>query len=247
MIAEKPLTLSIVIPAYNEEAVLGACLHAISLQTVAPDEVIVVDNNSTDATAAIAASFPFVKVVREPAQGIIAAHHAGFRKATGDIIARIDADTVMSKTWVSRVKLDFKTNPKIDALTGPGGVYEFALEDLYPGEFFSKYYFALGRRLFGLQLLWGSNMAIRKSMWDKVDQHTCQNERLVHDDVDISLLVHYFGGTIEYDRYLKVYIHGIRFIHPKKVAQYHRKIVKTRNYHIKRGTYTPASKTVTTY
>lgn len=242
MISDKTLTLSIVIPAYNEEAVLGACLHAISKQTVRPDEVIVVDNNSTDATAAIAASFPFVTVIHEPAQGIIAAHHAGFRKASGSVIARIDADTVMSKTWVERVRSDFSQHKKIDALTGPGAVYEIAFEDLYPGEFFSKYYFALGRRLFGLQLLWGSNMVIKKTMWEKIEQYTCQNERLVHDDVDISLLVHYLGGTIMYDRYLKVYIHGIRFIDPKKVAHYHRKIVKTREYHIKHGTYIPRHK-----
>ncbi len=242
MIADKKLTLSIVIPAYNEEDVLGACLHAISLQTVKPDEVIVVDNNSTDATAAIAASFSFVTVIREPAQGIIAAHHRGFSAAKSTLIARIDADTVMSKTWVERVKSDFTKNPTVDAITGPGGVYEFAYEDVYPGEFFSKYYFALGRRLFGFQLLWGSNMAITRDMWLKIEQLTCQNERLVHDDVDISLLVHHVGGTIMYDRYLKVYIHGIRFIHPKKVAQYHRKIVKTRTYHVKRGTFTMPSR-----
>jgi len=247
MIADKTLTLSIVIPAYNEEAVLGACLHAIAKQTVPPDEVIVVDNNSSDATAAIAASFPFVTVIHEPAQGIIAAHHAGFRKTSSNLIARIDADTVMSKTWVERVLSDFKTHKKLDALTGPGAVYELAFEDLYPGEIFSKYYFALGRRLFGLQLLWGSNMVITKSMWEKIEQDTCQNERLVHDDVDISLLVHHLGGTIMYDRYLKVYIHGIRFIAPKKVAHYHRKIVKTREYHIKRGTYTPRHRRIKAY
>lgn len=239
MITEKTLTLTIVIPAYNEEAVLGACLHAISKQTVVPDEVIVVDNNSSDATAAIARSFSFVRLITEPTQGIIAAHHAGFRAANGTIIARIDADTVMTKTWVERLKKDFRDNPAIDAITGPGAVYEFAFEEMYPGEFFSKYYFALGRSLFGKQLLWGSNMAIKKSVWLAIEQYTCHNERLVHDDVDISLLLHHFGYLIFYDRYLKVYIHGFRFIHPKKVAHYHRKIAKTRTYHIKRGTFTP--------
>ena len=242
MIPEKRLTLSIVIPAYNEEAVLGACLHAISKQTVQPDEVIVVDNNSSDATAAIAKSFGFVTLIKEPTQGIIAAHHRGFTKAQSDIIARIDADTVMTKTWVERVKKTFRDNPSIDAVTGPGAVYEFALEEMYPGEFFSKYYLTLGKGLFGKQLLWGSNMAIKKSVWQAIEPYTCHNERLVHDDVDISLLLHHYGYKIYYDRFLKVYIHGFRFVHPKKVAHYHHKIVKTRSYHIKRGTYIPAKR-----
>lgn len=240
MIPDKSLTLSIVIPAYNEEEVIASCLHAISQQTIMPDEVIVVDNNSNDRTAAIAALFPFVKVITEPTQGIIPAHHAGFRLAKSDIIARIDSDTVMSKNWVERAKRTFAQRPEVDAVTGPGGVYELATnEGSYPGQIFSKYYFALGRQLFGFQLLWCSNMAIRKTMWDKIDLMTCYNERIVHDDVDISVLIHHVGGNILYDRYLKVYIHGFRFVGPKKVAHYHRKIVKTRTYHIKRGTFVP--------
>lgn len=247
MISEKGLSLSIVIPAYNEEVVLGACLHAIGQQTVKPDEVIVVNNNSSDATQSIARSFSFVKVVNEPTQGIIAAHHSGFRHAKGDIIARIDADTVMSKNWVARVKKRFNASKRLDAITGPGAVYELAIEELYPGEFFSKYYFALGRGLFGLQLLWGSNMAVRRSTWQKIESLTCHNERLVHDDVDISLLIHHLGGRIVYDRYLRVYVHGRRFLSPKKIAHYHTKIIKTRDYHIKGGTFIPRGQKSTKY
>lgn len=245
MIPDKSLTLSIVIPAHNEEEVIAACLHAISRQTIMPDEVIVVDNNSTDRTAAIAELFPFVTVITEPNQGIIPAHHAGFRKATGDIIARIDADTVISTHWVERAKRNFIKHPEVDAITGPGAVYELAAnEGSYPGQIFSKYYFALGRQLFGFQLLWCSNMAIRRSMWERIEMLTCYNEKIVHDDVDISVLIHHFGGVILYDRYLKVYIHGFRFIGPKKVAHYHRKIVKTRSYHIKRGTFSAPSRLI---
>jgi glycosyltransferase involved in cell wall biosynthesis len=236
MIAKKPLKLSIVIPAYNEEAVLGACLHAIKMQTVAPYEVIVVDNKSDDATSAIAHSFAFVKVIREPIQGIIPAHHRGFAAATGDIIARIDADTVMTKTWVERVLKNFTNDPKTVAITGPGAVFEIAAEGSYPGEFFSKYYFALSRKIFGFQMLWCSNMAVRADVWRTVSPLTCSNENLVHDDVDISIILHSLGHKINYDRYLKVYIHGFRFVSPKKITQYHVKILKTRDYHVKLGT-----------
>jgi glycosyltransferase involved in cell wall biosynthesis len=241
MIPNNTLTLSIVIPAFNEEAVLGACLHAIKLQTIAPFEVIVVDNNSTDSTVAIAKSFKFVRVIREPNQGIIPAHHTGFAAAKGDIIARIDADTVMTKTWVERVLKDFNKYPDIAAVTGPGAVFEFAADGSYPGEFFSKYYFALGRKIFGFQLLWCSNMAMRAEAWRAVAPLACRNDQLVHDDVDISVVLHSLGKKILYDRYLKVYIHGFRFVSPKKVTHYHKKILKTRDYHIKSGTL-PARK-----
>ena len=61
---EKKLTLSIVIPVFNEQDHLKACLSAIAAQTVIPDEVLVVDNNSTDSSAAIAANTARMAVVK---------------------------------------------------------------------------------------------------------------------------------------------------------------------------------------
>ena len=235
MVSNKKLKISIIIPAFNEESVLESCLRALAKQTMAPYEVIVVDNNSTDKTAEIIKKYPFVKMLKEKKQGIIAAHHKGFNTANGDVLARIDADTVVSKTWVERVNKNFVEDDELSALTGPGGVYEIAFKDLYPGLFFSKYYFLLGKKLIGFQLLWGSNMAIRKPMWDLIKNETCKDEKIVHDDVDISILIHERRGKIKYDPYLKVYIHGMRFINLVKVAEYHRKMIKTRVHHQKRG------------
>src|SRR5687768_15841626 len=99
--AAKPLTLSIIIPAYNEEAHLGACLQAIADQTEPPDEVIVVDNNSTDRTAKIARSFPFVRLLHEKRQGLRATRSRGVTAARGEIIGRIDADTRLGPEWAA--------------------------------------------------------------------------------------------------------------------------------------------------
>ena len=235
MVSNKKLKVSIIIPAYNEESVIESCLQALAKQTIPPYEVIVVDNNSTDKTDEIAKQFPFVKILTEKKQGIIAAHHKGFDSAKGDIFARIDADTVVSRTWVERIHKNFEEDPALSALTGPGGVYEIAFRDLYPGLFFSKYYFLLGKKILGFQILWGSNMAIRKNMWELIKDATCKDESIVHDDVDISILIHEHRGKIKYDQYLKVYIHGMRFVNLVKVAEYHRKMVKTRSHHKNRG------------
>src|SRR5689334_13492261 len=94
------LRVSFVIPVYNEAEQIADCLQAIAQQTVAPFEVLVIDNNSNDGTAAVAANFPFVKVLRERRQGVVYARDRGCNAAKGDIIARIDADTIISEDWV---------------------------------------------------------------------------------------------------------------------------------------------------
>jgi glycosyltransferase involved in cell wall biosynthesis len=241
MIPENAHKLSLIVLAYNEEAVLPLCLDAIANQTIKPYEVIVVNNNSTDATERIAQSYPFVKVVNETTQGMIAARNKGFSEAKGNLLGRIDADTVIGPHWVERVLNDF-TKFEIDGLTGPGAVYEVSDDEAYAWQVFSKYNFALHRRLFGFQVLWGSNMVIKKKAWQKISSDACHNERLVHEDLDLSVLIHNYGGVIMYDRYLRVHIHGVRFLDPRKVAMYHRKAVKTRNYHIKKGSFIPNAK-----
>src|ERR1035437_9021599 len=95
----KPLTLAIVIPVYNEEFYLKACLNSIAKQTVAPDEVIVVDNNSTDKSVQIAKSYKFVKLLHEKRQHQVFAQATGFNAIKSDIIGRIDADSILPPDW----------------------------------------------------------------------------------------------------------------------------------------------------
>jgi glycosyltransferase involved in cell wall biosynthesis len=96
--------LSIVIPAYNEACSDGACLQSLGRQkTDRSYEVVLVDNNSTDATveAARAAAIGLqLRVVREPLQGRGAARRAGFEAALGHIIFSADADTVYPAHWL---------------------------------------------------------------------------------------------------------------------------------------------------
>src|SRR4051812_24373156 len=107
---------SIVIPVYNEAERLAACLRSIANQAVTPDEVIVVNNNSNDGTAAIARSFDFVRLLSEPRQGVVHARNRGFNAAHGDIIGRIDADTLLPRNWVSQVQSIFN-DPTVDAVS----------------------------------------------------------------------------------------------------------------------------------
>ena len=74
------MKVSVVIPAYNEEKYIVDCLKALSNQTIAPDEVIVVDNNSTDKTASLARQAG-AKVITVLEPGITPARTAGFNAA----------------------------------------------------------------------------------------------------------------------------------------------------------------------
>ncbi|HAA78994.1 MAG TPA: glycosyl transferase, partial [Microbacteriaceae bacterium] len=107
-------SLAIVIPAYNEEDTIRACVLAALGQTIPADEIIVVDNKSTDATSSILAKlqsdFPDapLRVLRQDkAQGISPTRNMGFDAVTADIIGRIDSDSVLEPNWVEETKKVF--------------------------------------------------------------------------------------------------------------------------------------------
>ena len=126
------MRISFVVPAYNEEAYLPACLDAILAQTrtlpaglSADDiEIIVVNNASTDRTRDVALSYPGVTVVDEPRKGLTFARQAGFAASTGALIANVDADSRLTPGWLAQVLTTFAepTAPNklpLAALSGP--------------------------------------------------------------------------------------------------------------------------------
>jgi len=203
MTASKALTLSIIIPSYNEEHHLRACLDAIAAQTVPPDEVIVVDNNSTDRTGAIAHGYSFVKVVTEPKQGRVFARSAGFNAATSDILGRIDADTVIGGDWVACVK-QFFSDPKNAEHGLSGGCYFYNVRF---GRFFGWWQgqiaFRVNYLLLGHYPLFGSNAAIPAKLWQKVKKEACFDLD-IHEDLDLAIHWHRAGFPITYHDSLKV-------------------------------------------
>ncbi len=191
----KSLTLSIVIPVYNEEDYLKACLDSIAAQTVKPSEVIVVDNNSTDKTVEIAKSYSFVRLLTEHRQGVLFARNKGFDAATSDVIGRVDADTQLEKTWVEVVLERFVTHNEA-AITGPVCYYDipFSKQNIKVDHFFrSRIYKHYGQFPF----LFGTNMAIRKQIWQEVKAQTCVR-RDMFEDTDLAIHVHNAGYECVY-------------------------------------------------
>lgn len=199
----KALTLSIVIPVYNEENHLKACLDSIANQTVMPDEVIVVDNNSRDHSVEVAKSYPFVRVIHESEQGIVHTRNTGFDAVASDIIGRIDGDTVLPRDWVRRVKHFYSVDHNADrCLTGGGYFYNMRLPR-FNGWLQSQVAYRANRFITGYYILWGSNMAMPRSVWHAVREKTCPRDD-IHEDIDLAIHVHRLGYKITYHAKLRV-------------------------------------------
>lgn len=233
---KKPLSLSIIIPVYNEANRLNACLDAIAKQTEMPDEVIVVDNNSTDASVKIAKSYSFVRVLHEKKQGIIPARNTGFDAAKSDILGRIDADSILHADWVENVKKIFYDRA-ISGVTGPS--YSLLLPRIRKPMtlLWSKLYFFWTHMFYRVPVLWGANMAIRQSMWRTIRKNVCNESRTVHEDHDVSLLIQSHGGKLLVSDALLFTSFSQAYHYFPKLVQYIIMRHTTRDYHRTRGSF----------
>lgn len=187
-------SLSVVVPAFNEENYIGACLKSLLGQKEDLHEIIVVDNNSTDRTSEIvekvAAMHPVVRLVRETTPGAVHARNAGFDAATGDILGRIDADTRVEAGW-ARAVLDFFARPDaaaVGAVSGLSNSYDSpyrALKGWYVRRLIAKGVLGGERRIRNLH---GANMAVRRSVWERVGV-TTSTALDVHEDADLALCI----------------------------------------------------------
>ncbi|MEK7600128.1 MAG: glycosyltransferase family A protein [Patescibacteria group bacterium] len=201
------MKVSIVIPVYNEASQLGACLKAIAAQKVTPYEVIVVDNNSSDMSIKVANAYDFVTVIREPRQGVLHARTRGFDAVRGDIIARIDADSLLPDNWVASVKQVFK-DPNVDAVSGTAQYYNVAAAGFFNAIdlFFRR---RLSRQLGDRVFLWGANMAMRRSAWQRVKPALCDLGG-IHEDFDIAIHLQEMGGNVTFDERLEAQVSSRR-------------------------------------
>lgn len=178
-------TVSVVIPVKDDAEHLRRCLIALATQSHRADEIIVVDNNSTDASAEVASALG-ATVVRCTQPGVPAASAFGYDTASGDIILRLDADCVPSDTWVEATVNAFIRDPRVSVYTGGARFIDgprplrAPLAALY---LFS--YAALCAPTLGHLPLFGSNLAFRRSAWLAVRDQVRRDDPEIHDDLDL--------------------------------------------------------------
>lgn len=187
-------SVSIVIPAYNEEGVIRQCLIAAIYQSMPAHEILVVNNRSTDRTADIVRHMqleypesPIRLLEQNDVQGLIPTRNYGLDHAEGDVLGRIDADSVLEPDWVETVQAGF-SDPDVAAATGPVVYYDMPMRrwGLKADDKMRQLVLKLARNQY--HFLFGSNMAIRRTAWEQIRDRTCLDERdEMHEDIDLSL------------------------------------------------------------
>ncbi len=217
-------TLSVVIPAYNEAHHIDKCLSALSEQIEYIDEIIIVDNNCTDATAEKALTYPKVRVVPEPRQGITYARYTGFESASGDIIARTDADSIAKPGWAQMIHSEFKDS-SIDAIAGNYALAEFSPGKTFLASSFSRHLFRpWHQRSLGIKpMMYGVNSAFTRKAWDQTKHHLTLGDNKISEDVDVTLSFMAEGMNIRYTPRLLVKCHIFRTLFDfRKLRRYYR-------------------------
>jgi glycosyltransferase involved in cell wall biosynthesis len=218
------MKVSVVIPVFNEEQLLARCLEALQNQTEKAFEIIVVDNNSTDKTVEIARQFP-VQIVSEKKQGATYARNTGFDLAKGDIIARIDADTVVPKNWIKEIIEHFTKDPNLIALSGRTFFENKKFNYLILAE---PFLLKSWRIIFGCDTLYGPNTAITKKAWERVKNTVCLNDKQVHEDFDLAIhLGELKMGKIFFDKKFSVQVSERRWREAKSYFEYPYRYLKT--------------------
>lgn len=210
--ADKPkgLSISVVICAFNEEEWITRTLISLSQQKRPANEIVVVNNGSTDGTEATVQRFvaehpdqPIV-IVREAKKGLHHAREAGWRAAHGDIVVNTDADIIFPANWLQIIEDTF-AQPDVDAITGIVRYYDalpiinwvtWITDQLYQPE-------GIGRLITKRYLLNGGNSAYRRRVLEAVDGYLGKPQDLL-EDLYMSKQLEEGGYKIKFVRNLKV-------------------------------------------
>ena len=211
-----PPVVSVVLCTYNRSHLLAAALDALLHQVVdtPPYEVIVVDNNSADATRQVVEPFLASGIVRyafEPTQGLSHARNHGVSIARADLIAFSDDDVRVTSTWIVSIVQAFAEHPNVDMV---GGKVEPIWEDAPPPWLRESGDAPLALADFGDHVfritsdravcLIGANVAIRRRLFDRAGTFSPTVQRVGDgigstEDYEFELRALGRGATAMYD------------------------------------------------
>ena len=196
------MKLAFVIPAYNEEALIGKCLESVVAEVArsrVDASIIVVNNASTDRTGEIARSFPSVQVVDEPKKGLVNARDAGFAATEGfDLVANIDSDTIVPAGWLDTVRREFDRDPRLVCLSGPYVYYDMSLWSRFLVNLFyglTYLIYVLNRFILRVgSVVQGGNFVFKRDAWQQVGGYDRTIE-FFGEDTDVAVRLSKIGGV----------------------------------------------------
>jgi len=164
------LDFSIIVPFHNEASRIDRCIRSLLSLDYPTDrfEILMIDNNSTDESAAIVERYPQVRLLRETVQGDFAARNRGLAEARGEIIAFTDSDTAPHPDWLLRI-VEVLRDPTIEVIIGnlqfAPGSRALALMAAYEEEKAELIFTSDQREIyFG----YTCNMIVRRRMFDEL-------------------------------------------------------------------------------
>lgn len=190
--------ISVVVAVCNGEDYVAEALMAILSQTHPPNEVIVVDDGSTDSTLHELTPFrSHIRIIRQSNHGHPSAYSRGFNAARGDYVARCDADDVWEPDKLERQVAALLTHPTIDIAAGAARVFDRG-DGLYaaaPGDgLLDPRSFA--RKLYRANWLCASSTLIRRRLFEQIGPFA---RRLACEDYDFWLRAAGTGAVFFYD------------------------------------------------
>ena len=184
MTVEVNKKISIYIPAYNGERTIGAALESITKQTKKFDEIIVVNDCSTDNTLKILNSFQNIKIINNPRnEGLPKTRNIAINSCTNEIVANIDQDIVLDKFWLENI-LKFLYMDNV-VMCG-GNTQDKILTNIYNKWRSDRYPLNWGlENIKNPAFLFGSNSIQYKSLWQELNGYS-EEFRSAGDDVSYS-------------------------------------------------------------
>ena len=197
-------SITAVLTVYNGEAYVAETLSSILSQTSPPDEIVVVDDGSTDGTQLELAPFrSAIRIVRQANRGHPGGYNRAFAEARGDYVARCDADDIWEPDKLERQSAALIAHPEIDIAAGAAWVFGRTegllvgpgLFALPPGEGVLENQ-AFARDLYRSNMLCASSTLIRRRLFERIGPFT---ERLACEDYDFWLRAAGANAVFFYD------------------------------------------------
>jgi len=194
--------VTLYVPCYNAEKYISECLDGILKQTYPLDEILIIDDGSTDKTVEIVSNYP-VRVIRHGTnKGLAAARNTGFKNACGEYVASLDADCVPEPDWLEKLMKNFTE----ENIAGVGG----KLIEKYTNTLANKWRAVHMRQNMGDEkiinsgYLFGSNNVFERRAVEEIGYYN-EKYRTNYEDVDLSNRLKEKGYTLIYDPEAEVY------------------------------------------
>src|SRR2546427_8430018 len=209
--------VSVVVTTYNHRAYVGAAIASALAQTFADREVVVVDDGSTDGTAAIVASFgDRIRSIRQENQGVAAARNTGVLNARGELVAFLDGDDLWEPDKLAMQVAAAERSPQAGLIAVDGVLFDDDGAILAPTLFAASIRETFGPGVNLVTRAQGYGLLLRENLISTISQVMVRHTVL--DEVGLS--DRRFSLSSDWDLYLRIAArHDIAFV-PGRLAQW---------------------------